>query len=74
MSGEGLVIANLLEDSAAAKAGLEKGDKVVQLNDKPVDELDPDSIRGIIGDADVVNFSIIRKGEQQEIPVRLEND
>ena len=71
MSGEGLIVADILADGAAGKAGLNKGDKIIRLNDKPVAEMDPDAIRAAFADVEVVNFSIIRDGEQMEFSVRL---
>ena len=45
MSGEGLIVKDILADGLVGKAGLKKGDKIVKLNDKPVAEMDPDAIR-----------------------------
>lgn len=71
LSDEGLVIAELLEDGAAGKAGLKKGDRIVKLNDKPVADLYPSAIRAIFADAASVDFSIMRDQSAMEISVQL---
>ena len=74
MSGEGLVIADLLEDGVAGKAGLKKGDRIVKLNNKTVADLDPSAIRAIFADAASVDFSIMREKNAMEFSIQMSKE
>lgn len=79
----GIYVNDVVPDGPAAKAGIEKGDVVLKVDGKPVDQdanyLDPDygriavshlfSTRHFVGDT--VTFTIARKGETKELPVTL---
>ena len=79
----GVYIADTLRDSAAAKAGIEKGDVLLAVNGIAVDQdgnyKDPDygkigishyfSTRHYVGD--VVKFTVFRKGEKKDMNVTL---
>ena len=71
MSGEGLVIQDIVEDGAAANAGLQRDDKIVTLDDKPLVEMEPQSIRDIFAKAESIEFSILRNGQAIVITVSL---
>jgi serine protease DegS len=64
----GLAIASVVSDSPAAKAGLERGDVIVAVNDRPV--LSPRIVTRQIGVAEPgsdVKLRILREGEQFEV-------
>ena len=67
--GQGLVLREVLPDSAAAKAGLKRHDVLLELNGKPV----PDQLAGLVkmlGDikADTkVDAVVVRKGKKETI-------
>ena len=74
MSDQGLVVKDIWEAGAGGKAGLEKGDKIVKLNNQPVADLDSDALRAVLADSKTVDFSIERDGEALEISVPLSED
>lgn len=79
----GVYISDVLRDSPAARAGVEKGDVLVQVDGEPVDQdgnfKDPEygkigishlfSTRHFAGDT--VKFTVFRKGEKQDLSVTL---
>lgn len=79
----GTYVADTLRDGPAAKAGVEKGDVILAVDDQPVDQdgnyRDADygkismshffSTRHFVGDA--VKFTIFRKGEKKDLSVTL---
>jgi CubicO group peptidase (beta-lactamase class C family) len=71
MSGEGLVIDELLEDGVAGKAGLRKGDRIIKLNEKTVADLDSNAIRAVLTEAETIDFSIIRDENAMDISVQV---
>ncbi len=72
---QGAVIVNVLEDTPAQKAGLQAGDVIVSVNDKPV--LNASALRNAIGlmqAGDRVSLGIVRKGwfgAKKQLPVTL---
>jgi hypothetical protein len=71
MTGEGLVVKNIWQEGAGAKAGLKKGDRIVKLNSKTVADLEPTAIRDILMDSASVDFSIRRGDEAIDVSVQL---
>lgn len=79
----GVYITEVLKGSPSDKAGLEKGDVLLRIDDQPVDQdgnyADPIygkiavghllSVRHRVGDT--VKFTIFRKGETRDLPVQL---
>ncbi|WP_137702693.1 S1C family serine protease [Marimonas lutisalis] len=71
-AAQGAMIARVVEDTPAQKAGLEKGDIVLAVGDAPV-ESPRDLTRLIAGDSpgDTVMLKVLRKGQAQELSVTL---
>ena len=68
----GALVAKVLDDSPAAKAGVQVGDVVVEFGGKSVDyssDLPPLVGRAVIGDD--IPMKIIRNGKQQTLTVRV---
>jgi serine protease Do len=71
-NNKGVVIISVVEDSPADKAGLEKDDVVVQIDDKKIE--DPQDLRNVIGfttPGTEVEFKIIRDGKQKKVPLTV---
>ena len=69
---QGAVIARVLPDSAAQRAGLKTGDIVVAINDRPI--RDAQDLRNAIGLSWVdswVSLAILREGKPMSLRVRL---
>jgi S1-C subfamily serine protease len=72
--GEGVYVMNVLEKGAAAKAGLQKGDRIVKLNGLTIN-----SGAELVGQiaiyrpGDKINITYVRDGVQHEVPVTLTN-
>jgi len=68
----GVVIENVVEGSPAEKAGIQKGDVIVAVNDQPV-AAPQELTRRIVGTAPGtrVQISIVRKGKSLQLPVEL---
>src|SRR5581483_9037772 len=70
--GFGLVIAEVLPDSPAAKAGLQKFDVVTKFNDQQLVDASQFStlVRGAGKDADAT-LTILRQAKEQTVPVKI---
>ena len=69
---KGVVIESVVEGSPAEKAGIQKGDVIVAVNDQPV-AAPQELTRRIVGTAPGtrVDISIVRKGKSLHLPVEL---
>jgi serine protease Do len=69
---KGVVIENVVEGSPAEKAGVQKGDVIVAVNDQPV-AAPQELTRRIVGTAPGtrVELSLVRKGKPLKLPVEL---
>jgi serine protease Do len=69
---KGVVIENVVEGSPAAKAGVQKGDVIVAVNDQAI-AAPQELTRRIVGTAPGtrVQISILRKGKPLQLPVEL---
>ncbi len=79
----GLYITKIRKDSAAQKAGLKKGDVIININDKAIGRRGYYSddqygqlywshlIRGSLKQGDIVDLTILRDGEQKQITATL---
>lgn len=68
----GVLVSGVREDSPAAKAGLEDGDVIVELDGKPVS--DPDGLRDLVrgrSPGDEVDVVVIREGDRRTLTVTL---
>jgi serine protease Do len=68
----GALVADVVKDSPAEKAGLKRGDVVISLNGKPVE--DSTSLRNMVSAAapgKSVELKIIREGKEQSVAVTL---
>lgn len=71
---QGVYVANVIEDSGAEEAGIEKGDIIISVNDEEltrVSELQEKISRFRPGD--VVNVTAIRNGKKKDFSVTLRN-
>jgi S1-C subfamily serine protease len=69
----GILIAEVVEDTPAEKAGLESGDVITKLNGVEVDEVN--AFRLLVADQDVgseIRLDVIREGDKKRIDVVLE--
>ncbi len=74
-STKGVLVASVLRDSPAEKAGVKQGDVIVEYQGKPIDN--PDSFRNEIAAAPIgqaVSLLIIRNGKSQEINIKVSSD
>jgi S1-C subfamily serine protease len=71
-SGEGVKIAALSEDSPAAKAGLQKGDVIIQLGDYKIKNLREysDALKKFKA-GDKTQLSYLREGKKQKTQIEL---
>ena len=69
---KGVVIENVVEGSPAAKAGVQKGDVIVAVNDQAI-AAPQELTRRIVGTAPGtrVQISVLRKGKPLQLPVEL---
>lgn len=69
---KGILVTEVVENSAAAKAGLKAGDVIIEIDNKQVDSPD-DLINSLSQKSEgPVEFKIIRKGDEKKITVTLE--
>ena len=72
--GDGVVITNVMEDSAAADAGLEEGDVIIGFDDTKIDSvqtLKDEIAKHLPGER--VTLTIVRDGENKDIRLTLGN-
>lgn len=71
-NNKGVIVTSITEDSPADKAGLEKDDVVIRVDDKKVE--DPQDLKNIIGftaPGTEVEFIIIRGGKEKKVMVKV---
>ena len=69
---QGFYINDVIKDSGADKAGLKKGDIIVEVDDRPINSFaDLNNAIGTKRPNDVVNVGIHREGELLVLPVKL---
>lgn len=71
--GRGVLIQNVQVDSAADKAGLDKDDIIISLNDEPL--MSPEALITAVKDSQVgsdVGLTVIQSGVRRDIEIRLE--
>lgn len=72
-SASGVIVADVAKDGPASKAGLKKGDIIIQSNGSKIE--DSGDLQKQLRDkhvGDVMQFVIVRSGKQVTIPIRLE--
>lgn len=70
--GTGLLVRGVMADSPAAKAGLDKNDLLVRMDDQIL--INPDQLRKLIStkkEGDVVHLTYLRKGREASTEARL---
>jgi membrane-associated protease RseP (regulator of RpoE activity) len=70
---EGVLVAEVVENGPAEKAGIKAGDVIVQLDNEKITE--PDDIQSILSDkedGDKVEIAFVRKGERKTVTAELE--
>jgi serine protease Do len=68
----GALVADVIEDSPAEKAGIMRGDVIIEFNDKKVDE--PYTLRNIVANTppgEMVEVKVIRNGEVKTFTVTI---
>ncbi len=71
-SGKGALVADFTEGSPAQKAGMERGDFIVEYNGKTVE--DPNQLRNMVANTQpgaVVPMTVIREGKQITLRVKI---
>lgn len=69
----GVVVARVVEDSAAAKAGLRAGDVIISVNGEPVeDSADVRNMIGLMRVGTVINLKIVREGKEKQLKAKIE--
>ncbi len=74
-STKGVLVASVLKDGPAEKAGIKQGDVIVSYQGKPIDN--PDSFRNEIAVAPIgqpVTLSVIRDGKPMEFNIKVSSD
>jgi len=72
-ANEGVVVADVLPDSPAARAGLKRDDVIVRVGDQGI--TDPSELRDVIqklGAGKEVKISVLRGKEKREVTARLD--
>lgn len=67
--GKELVVHDIWTEGLAAKAGLKKGDPISAINEKPVADLDPESLKSILGDESDLVFEVNRDGKPVKVKI-----
>lgn len=70
--GTGLLVRGVMADSPAAKAGLDKNDLLIRMDDQIL--INPDQLRKLIStkkEGDVVHLTYLRKGREASVEARL---
>jgi hypothetical protein len=72
-SKEGVLLSGVTEGGAAAKAGVKEGDRITEIEGKPVKSLEVYMVlmRGHKA-GETLNIGILRNGKKQDVKVRLE--
>ena len=71
---QGAYVANIVAEGAAAKAGIQAGDVIVQIDNKPVNTTtDLQELIGRHRPGDSVTVTVLRKGEMKTMVVELTN-
>jgi serine protease Do len=72
--GKGVLVREVIEGSAAAKAGLKAGDVIVKLDGKPVESVVDlrRSIADLPADKAKTSVTIIRNHEEKSLPIEIE--
>lgn len=72
---QGLMIENLDSDGPAAKAGLQRGDVLIKINDKPINNVrDAMDVIAEMPPGTAAKFTVLRNGKQQTHTVIVEED
>jgi S1-C subfamily serine protease len=58
------------DDSPAARAGLERGDLLVELNGKPLERID-DLYAALDGNGDALSLGVLRGTERRDVSVEF---
>jgi serine protease Do len=69
---DGLLVRDVVRDSAAAAAGLQRGDLLVRAGDKPLASMD-DLFDALEGGGDPLALGIVRGTEERDIQVALKH-
>jgi hypothetical protein len=71
--GEGVLLGGVTDGLPAAKAGLKEGDRIVEMDGKPVKNLEAYmSVMGSKKNGDVMELTIVRDGKKQTVKVKLD--
>lgn len=74
--GNELLVAAVAEDSAADNAGMQEGDEIVLVDDKPAGEIDLSALRQRLRDepeGTTVTFRVRRNANERDISITLKN-
>ncbi|HVU83936.1 MAG TPA: PDZ domain-containing protein, partial [Puia sp.] len=72
--GEGVYVMNVLDKGAAAKAGLQKGDRIIKLNGITINSgAELVGKIAIYRPGDKITITYVRNGSEHEVPVTLTN-
>jgi S1-C subfamily serine protease len=71
-NGKGILVTEVFENSAAAKAGLKAGDVIIEIDNNKVD--DPGDLTNALTQKSEgsVELKVVRKGEEKKITINLE--
>ena len=72
---QGLIIENMDSDGPAAKGGLQRGDVLLKINDKPINNVrDAMDIIAEMSPGTQAKFTVLRNGKQQICTITVEED
>ena len=69
--GEGVLLATVIPDGPSARAGLQAGDILLQIDGRPVDSVSLGTRMSQIGGGERVEVLVLRDGERLTVPVTL---
>jgi len=66
-----MTVDRVIDGTPAAKAGLQKGDRLLAIGGNPVGTMSDDDFRAALSAGETIELTIERDGEEQKVPVKM---